>query len=90
MDDKLILKLSVSQRQLLLDYRHYILELDIVRAISVAIKKSSKYEVYLSYEDFEELIGYVCAIANHEENKKIADKFHCLADYLEDCFAKYE
>ena len=90
MEDKLILKLSVSQRQLLLDYKSYILDLDIVRAISVAVKKNSKYEVYLSHEDFEELIGYVCAIANHEEDKKAADKFHRLADYLEDCFAEYK
>ena len=90
MEDKLILKLSVSQRQLLLDYKSYILDLDIVRAISVAVKKNSKYEVYLSHEDFEELIGYVCAIANHEEDKKAADKFHGLADYLEDCFAEYK
>ena len=90
MDDKLILKFSASQRQLLLDYKSYILDLDIVRAISVAVNKSSNYEVYISYEDFEELIGHVCAIANHEEDKKAADNFHCLTDYLEGCFAEYK
>ena len=90
MDGKLILKLPASQRQLLLDYKSYILDLDIIRAISVAVKKNGKYEMYFSYEDFEDLIGHVCAIANHEKDKKIADKFHCLADYLEDCFSEYK
>lgn len=90
MKDKLPLKLTSTQRQLLLDYKHFILDQDITRAISIAIKKNSKYEIYLSYEDFEDLIDYVCAIANHEEDKKTADRFHKLADYLEDCFEKLE
>lgn len=86
MENKSLLKLTTAQRKLLLDYRVFIMNEDITRAISVSMKKSNKYHVYLDDDDFEDLIGHVCAIANHAENDNIADKFHKLADYIEDCF----
>ncbi|MBN1618894.1 hypothetical protein JW887_06175 [Candidatus Dojkabacteria bacterium] len=89
-DDKLLLKLTPAQRQLLLDYQHYIVDDDIIRAISVAIKEGNKYNIYLTDDDFDLLIGYVCGIANHEEDKKVAEKFHKLSDYLEDCYGAYD
>ena len=74
MDDKLLLKLTSTQRQLLLDCQHFILDDDIVRSLSLALKKGNKYNIYLTHEDFDLLIGYVCGIANHEEDKKVAEK----------------
>jgi len=90
MNDKLLLKLTVTQRKLLLDYRAFIMNEDITRAISVSLRKSNKYLVYLDEDDFEDLIGHVCAIANHAENDSVANKFHKLADYFEDCFEKFK
>ena len=89
MNDKLLLKLSSAQRQLLLDYQNFILD-DVIRAISLAIKKGNKYEVFLSEVDFEDLIGYVCSIANHEEDKVLAGKLYRLSDYLDKILEEYE
>jgi len=60
MKEKQLLKLTSVQRQLLLEeVRDYILDMDIQRAISAAISKNGKYQIYLTYDQSEDLIGNV-------------------------------
>ena len=85
MNDKILLKFTPTQRQLILEeVSDYILDMDIINAISVAISKNSKYYIYLTLDDIEDLIGNICFVANHEDkNKNLILELDELIDYME-------
>ena len=90
MEDKLLLKLTSTQRQLLLKYKNFIMNKIVMRAISVALKMNNNYHAYLDYENFKDLVSQVAVVANHEKGYEMADETRKLADYIEDCFEKFE
>ena len=90
MDDKLLLILTASQRQLLLKYKNFIMNKNAMRTVSVALKMNNNYHAYLDYENFKDLVSQVGVVANHEKGYEMADETRKLADYVEDCFEKYK
>ena len=91
MDEKpMIIKFSESQKNLLLNYEYDILDFDLSELFSNAVRKKDKYELRLTGEDLEFLRDDVCAIANHEENKKMQAKLDELAEYLDNCVSELD
>lgn len=85
MEDKTItIPLSASQRELLLEYRHEFTDPDLLRVISIAVKKGSKYEITATADNLVDLCDQIESIANAEEDPSIQDKLDDLDDYLEE------
>ena len=85
MDNKVKIILSKHQRSILLEeVRDYILDEDTEKAISISISKNGKYNIYLTPDELEDLIGNICFVVNHEEkNKNLILELDELIDYLE-------
>ena len=88
MDEKVItIKFSQSQKDLLLNYEHDILDLDVAELFSNAVEKNGNYKLRITVEDLEFLRDDVCDIAEDEKNKDVQTKLDELAEYLDDCLS---
>lgn len=82
MEDKLAITLSAAQRNLLLEYEPYLVDIDLFRLVSVAIKKGDTYEIYLDDEQLDDLLEQVSEAANDEEDEQKQEALDDLYDYL--------
>ena len=85
MDKKVKFKLSEHQKNLLMEeVKDYILDSNTDKAISTAISKNGKYNISLTPDELEELIGSICFVFNHEKKRKnLILELDELIDYLE-------
>ena len=82
--DKIAIRLSESQRNLLLQYQVEFFDLDLSRVLSLALKKEDGYEIYLTNDQVNDLHGELCAVSNHTKNSKAQRDLDKLCDHIEE------
>jgi hypothetical protein len=83
-EEKIIVKLTPAQRKLLLG-KVILLDEDIERIVSVALKRGRKYEISMTLDDLDELRGSVAFEANHTKDTALGRKLDTLYKHLDDC-----
>jgi hypothetical protein len=83
MSEKILLSLSVSQRDLLLKYEPYFTDHNLFRLISVSIKRDNAYEINLSCEQLKALLDQVWELYSSEDKGKLQGQLEDLCEYLE-------
>jgi len=77
--------ISPTQKDLLQqEVSQNVVDGDVDRAISAILSKEGKYYICLDNSELEELIGTICFMANHEDDRsKLAKQLDELAEYLD-------
>ncbi|HRR41366.1 MAG TPA: hypothetical protein P5244_09060 [Syntrophales bacterium] len=83
MADKIRLRVSESQRNLLLEYERLFFDEEICELATHAVKKGKGYEICADAEVFDALLDEIAACANHETDAKRQRKLDGLYDDLE-------
>ena len=89
-DNKIALKLSGSQRNILLKYQSQLMDQQLSKLISIALKKHNKYEVYLTDGQVKDLCEQFYTVAEREKNRKMQKELDILCCYIEDCLSDLE
>jgi len=86
-DEKVPLKLSARERELILEHTFADDELTAPLCIAPASNKASVY--CFTLDDLEELMGYVAAEANHAKNKKLQKELDHLFERMAEVLNSY-
>lgn len=85
--EKVPLKLSIRERELILE--HTFADNDLTAALRIA-PASGKTSVYsFTLDDLEELMGYVAAEANHVKDKKLQKELDRLFERMQTVLESY-
>jgi len=68
----------------------FILEQDLIDKIDGATLDGDKYTIEFSYDELDELTGYVASEANHAKSEARRDKLDRLCDKMESLLEDYE
>ena len=85
--EKVSLKLSTRERELILEHTFADDELTVPLRVAPASNKASVY--CFTLDDLEELMGYVAAEANHAKDKKLQKELDRLFARMEDVLQSY-
>ena len=85
--EKVSLKLSVRERELILEHTFADDELTAALHVVPTAHKTSAYSFTL--DDLEELMGYVAAEANHAKDKKLQKELDRLFERVEEVLNSY-
>lgn len=85
--EKVVLKLSARERELILE--HTLADDELTAALR-GMPASSKASVYFfTLDDLEELMGYVAGEASHAKDKKLQKELDRLFERMEDVLQSY-
>ena len=81
------IKLKLNQKEIELLRNSIVLGFDMEEKLRCTI--ADKREFAFTYEELEELAGYVAGEANHAKDRGQQDMLDCLCDRIECCLAEF-
>ena len=88
--NKITLKLSEEQRNLLLKHREDLNNEDLVSIFSIGLKRDDFYEFHLTQGHLEELYSQLYVLMDNETNRRTQGEMMALCNYLEDYMPDFE
>ena len=89
-DELIPLELNDHERQLILE--HTFADDELIDCLHVVPKSNERPVYHFTLDDWEDLLGYVAAEANHTKNQKLQKEFDRLyariADLLDSCMVE--
>ena len=84
MEQRIEIRLSDSQKNLLESVKGDLMDIGVVRAIAAIVSKDEKHFISPEPSELEELADNLYFLANQEdEDSELAERLNELADYLE-------
>ena len=82
------IELSECQRRIILEYGVRFADAELVRVVSVALKKADGYEICTTEEQLDELIDEIAAIADGEPDEAKSELLYEICEYLDACIVE--
>jgi hypothetical protein len=86
-NEKIPIKLSISQRDLILEYTF--IEAEYIDLLESATLQSGHLTLEITLEDIDTILGHIAASENHAEDKELETRLDNLYDYLSDIESSY-